>query len=133
MPKHFRKDNPNGITPPNPDVIVTYFDHITKRRGMKTCYTSVSEGEKFINHFDGCLYHTSASSIKIDGHEFIPHSNVIANLCQARATTDRHERIAIDRAILMASRAQEALIRWDLKNKNVQRKNRISQAQNQIQ
>ena len=43
MATHYRKDGPGGLTAPNPDAVKDVVAHITKHRGMKTVYTSVSE------------------------------------------------------------------------------------------
>jgi len=56
---HFRKDSSNGITPPNPDARVSYVDHVTKARGKRTQFTSVSEAADAIRHFAGDLYRCS--------------------------------------------------------------------------
>jgi hypothetical protein len=53
MATHYRKDHPRGITAPNPDAEKDIVSHITKHRGMKTPFTSVSEDEQAIRHFSG--------------------------------------------------------------------------------
>jgi len=56
MTIHYRRDrlkSKGGITPPNPDAPRDLISHITKHRGEKTPYTSVSEDKNAIDHFDG--------------------------------------------------------------------------------
>ena len=44
MTTHYRKDNPNGITAPNPDGNRDIVGHITKYRGIKTPYIGLLAG-----------------------------------------------------------------------------------------
>jgi hypothetical protein len=131
--EHFRKDTPNGITAPNPDGDRNIVEHITKCRGMKTSYTSVSEDRNAIKHFDGELYKTDSKDVIADGHNFKGHSDVIDELRSIIQTSVKSERILADRAFQYAKRAKEALIDWQFLLGNIKRKDRILWCYNHIQ
>ncbi len=130
---HYRKDNPNGITAPNPDGNRSIVEHITKHRGMKTPYTSVSEDPNVIKHFSGDLYKTDPNNIVADGHNFKTHSDVINELRSIIQTSVRSERILANRAFQYAKRAKEGLIDWQFLLNNINRKDRISWCYKHIQ
>ncbi len=100
--------------------------HITKHRGMKTQFTSVSEDRDLIRHFTGTLYVTDSDEITRNGHEFITHPDLMDHLKGVIASTKREERVLASRAFQMASRAREALIDWRFDLERVERKNRIT-------
>lgn len=130
----FRKDNPNGITAPNPDGNRDIIEHITKHRGQKTPYTSVSEDRGAINHFDGVMYTAETASICTDGHDVISHSDISTQLkTTIQSTTDKRERALASRAFMLATRAREALIDWQLNASTIPRKDRITHCFSQIQ
>lgn len=131
--EHYRKDNPNGITPPNPDGNKNLVEHITKHRGMKTPYTSVSEDPNAIKHFSGELYKTDPDNVIADGHNFKSHSDVIDELRSIIQTSAMSERILANRAFQYAKRAKEALIDWQFSLDNIKKKDRISWCYNHIQ
>ncbi|GAA4422411.1 hypothetical protein GCM10023155_06000 [Bremerella cremea] len=133
MALHFRKDSPNGITPPNPDVSVSPVDHITKARGKKTQYTSVSESEDSIRHFSGQCYRCESSEIVSEGHEVLLHADLLMLLRTTALGAQRAEKIKAERALQLATRAREALIDWKFDLKGVARKDRITHSASQIQ
>ena len=133
MVDHYRKDSNNGITSPNPDAPKDVLQHITKHRGMKTPYTSVSEDSNSIMHFDGVLYKTTSSIITVDGHDFKTHKQVLAHLQNIQLTAVRKEKILVNRAIANCSRAKEALVDWNFNLKSVDRKDHISVCYSLIQ
>ncbi len=130
---HYRKDNPNGITPPNPDGDRDIVAHITKDRGMKTPYTSVSEVQNSINHFSGILYKTEPNQIINDKHKFKAHSELMNELRSIILTSSKKERIYAQRAFMLANRAKEALIEWEFILDTVKKKDRIKWCYNHIQ
>lgn len=123
---HYRKDNPKGITPPDPDGDKDIVAHITKHRGMKTPYTSVSEDQNSINHFSGILYKTEPNQIIGDKHKFKAHSELMDELRSIMATSSRKEKIYAQRAFMLASRAKEALVEWEFILNKVKKKDRIN-------
>ena len=113
LPLHYRKDSPHGITPPNLDVDPDIIQHITKHRGLKTPYTSVSESPDAIQHFKGILYTTQPDRIVDDGHIFIGHANLIHHLRSLNQASDRGTRVLAVRALQLSTRAREALVQWE--------------------
>ena len=105
---HYRNDNPKGITAPNPDGDRSIIAHITKHRGMKTPYTSVSEDRNAIQHFDGETYQVESDSVIMDNHVFTKHADLLSELQQSVRATKRAEKVAASRAFMLAQRAKEA-------------------------
>ena len=133
MTTHYRKDNPNGITAPNPDGNRDIVGHITKHRGIKTPYTSVSEDKNAIRHFSGETYKTDSADIEADNHLFITHSTLLQEIGKTVQTAKRGEKILASRAHMLAQRAKEALIDWQFNLDSIERKNRITFCNTQIQ
>ena len=133
MAAHYRKDSPNGITPPNPDAARDVIQHITKHRGMKTPYTSVSPDAAPLRRFDGVLYETDSTLVVDDGHSFIDNPSLMATLQAAKNGATRQERILADRALMLARRVKEALVDWHFDTSAVARKDRINWCAGKIQ
>ncbi len=130
---HYRKDHPKGITPPNPDAERDIVQHITKHRGLKTPYTSVSEDAQCIRHFEGSLYATEPEVILRDGHHFHAHSDIVKELTSLVQSSTRNERILAARALHLAARAKEALIDWQFDLTRINKKARITWCAQHIQ
>lgn len=133
IPVHYRKDSPNGITPPNPDSDVDLIAHITKHRGMKTPFTSVSERAQCLKNFSGDLYSTEPDVIVGGGHRFQSHPEVIDEIRAAIHELRRGERVLAQRAFQYAERAREAVVIWQFHLDGVERKDRISWCATHIQ
>lgn len=123
---HFRKDSAAGITAPNLDSNVDIIGHITKHRGQKTPFTSVSEKVECVKHFDGELYCTEPDTIVADGHDFRRHATVLEQIRSAIQTGRRAEKVLAQRAFQDAERAREAIIGWRFNIDRIDRKDRIS-------
>ncbi len=133
MNLHYRNDNPKGITAPNPDAERNKVAHITKHRGMKTPYTSVSEDKNCIQHFDGVTYQTDPQHIISDNHEFVSHPDLLSELQELVRTSKRADKIVASRAFMLAQRAKEALIDWQFGVSSMDRKSRVTFCYNNIQ
>ena len=131
--QHFRNDSPNGITPPNPDANVSHVDHITKARGKRTQFTSVSQDADSIRHFSGELYRCSRIAVQGDGHTFVEHNDLVDGIRQTILKSRREEKIKAERALQYTTRAKEALINWKFDFRRVPRKDRITRCGDQIQ
>ena len=132
---HYRKDTSKGITPPNPNAEPDMIQHITKHRGQKTPYTSVSESPEAIKHFEGVLYETDPNMIISDNHVFISHTDLIVFLRSQSKSPDRKTKTLAARAYQLADRAREALVEWQFSSifKGTAPKDQISLCRNQIQ
>jgi hypothetical protein len=133
MAPHYRKDGPNGITAPHLDSDKNIVAHITKHRGMKTPYTSVSEEEWAVNHFSGDLYRTESQDIIDDSHKFIAHPDLVDLLKREISTSSRENKDRAQRAYMYAIKAKEALIDWQFHLDGVDRKDRITWCYRHIQ
>ena len=130
---HYRKDNPKGITAPNPDADRDIIQHITKHRGQKTPYTSVSEDSKSIRHIQGILYKVDSQDVQDDGHGFIFHSELIDQVRSVMQSSARADRVLATRAYQLATRAREALIDWQFELSGIAKKDKITWCYNHIQ
>lgn len=130
---HYRKDSPRGITPPNPDAEHDIIQHITKYRGQKTPYTSVSESLDSIRHFDGVPYSIQPSLVTNDDHIFKSHADIVNELKLLNQSSSREQRVLATRALQLATRAKEALIQWNFDLEAVKKKDRIGWCQRNIQ
>ena len=133
MTAHYRRDSAKGVTAPNPDADRDILQHITKYRGQKTPYTSVSEDSKAINHIDGVMYETDSDNVERDAHEFISHSHLTELLRAQLHGSTRGDRVLAARALQLATRAAEALIDWRFTVGGIARKDRVSWCYTQIQ
>lgn len=123
---YYRKDSPKGITPPNPDGTRDMVAHITKHRGMKTPYTSVSEDRNAVRHFSGELYKTDSSDIIRDNHIVITHYDLTEKLKGIIQASRKEEKVIASRAFMLACRAKESLIDWQFRLDSIDRKERIN-------
>ena len=130
---HYRNDHPKGITAPNPDADRGKVAHITRHRGMKSPYTSVSEDKNCIQHFDGVTYQSDSRNIVVDNHGFISHSDLLGELQELVRASKRADKLVASRAFMLAQRAREALIDWRFDLSSVDRKSRITFCHNNIQ
>lgn len=133
MKLHYRNDNPKGITAPNLDAERSKVAHITKHRGMKTPYTSVSEDKDCIQHFGGVTYQTDPQDIISHNHVFVSHPDLLGELQELVRTSKRADKITASRAFMLAQRAKEALIDWQFDITSIDRNRRITFCYNNIQ
>ena len=54
--EYFRRDQSDGISPPDPSKVCTFAEHIVRARGKRTNYTSVSLDPSKIRDFGDALY-----------------------------------------------------------------------------
>jgi hypothetical protein len=133
MSVHYRRDNPNGITAPNPDAPKDKIAHITKYRGGRTPYTSVSEDKMAIEHFDGILYKAESDNIIRDNHIFHDHSSLMTYLKGIIQSSRKGDRVIAERALLLAKHAKEALIDWKFALESIDRNERMTYCYRKIQ
>lgn len=91
----------------NPNNRVSIVDHITKARGEKTQYTSVSDELQKLDQFQGVPWECNAIHIAQDLHIVIDFNTLIGLI---QSSTERNTKKA--RARTHATRAREHLIEW---------------------
>ncbi len=137
MTIHYRRDrlkSKGGITPPNPEAPKDLISHITKHRGEKTPYTSVSEDKNAIDHFDGPqLYKTDSVEITQDGHHFITHLELTEQIKEIANSFQRKEKMRAQRAFQYVKDAKEALIDWQFNLERIDRNDRIDWCYKHVQ
>jgi hypothetical protein len=113
MPEHFRRDQEDGITPPNPVDRSSYAEHIVRARGKRTRFTSLSIDPGAIVDFGPQLWRLIEPLLHADGHGLVNHDVLLRTLRnEARSATDPIAQDLAARAIPRAVRRREALVAW---------------------
>lgn len=129
----FRRDQSDGVTPPNLLKNVTYAEHIVRARGKRSQFTSVSTEKNKITDFGPTLYQLIRDAIDDDGHEIIEHIELITNLQETVKSTDKEERTRAIQALRYARRRFEGLVKWNFTLDGTECKNIITWTFKQIQ
>ncbi len=132
-PDYFRRDQCDGISPPDPTKDFTYAEHIVHARGKRTQYTSVSTDVGKIAIFGETTYRLLTPSVLVDGHRLVSHAELLAELQRVIQIGDKADRQRAIQAKRYATRAREALVEWQLILGSVERKDAINWAKGQIQ
>ena len=133
MPDYYRRDQKGGITAPDLSKHCSFAEHIVRARGKRTKYTSISLDPDKIDDFGPTLYQALISSILSKSHEVIEHNVLLQNLRMAALTGEKLDKRRALQAQLYAKRRREGLIDWVFDTSNVQRKDLISWAFEQVQ
>lgn len=99
MTDYYRKDHPKGITPINPDFEKDVVEHITKARGTKTRYTSVSNSLLSIRWVNGVGYKVVTEKVLTDSHEILNYDYLLELLTKEFQDSARKKRILVNSAI----------------------------------
>jgi len=129
---YFRKDQSDGISPPNLVMDCTYSEHIVHARGKRTQFTSVSLDPNKIKEFGPTLYKLKEEETLSDGHKIIEHQILLDALHTAAQNETKAERIRALQAIRYARRRKEALIDWQFDISSIERKKIITWAKKQV-
>jgi hypothetical protein len=128
--EHYRRDQVDGISPPNLDDVSSYAEHIVHRRGKRTKFTSVSIDPSCIGRDWGDqLWRLNEPMLPPDGHVLIHHEELIAHLRhESVAGLDEARELAM-RAVERARKRKEALVDWrGFELSRVERKERLAWA-----
>lgn len=109
---YFRKDNAEGISPPDLSKVCSYAEHIVRARGKRTQYTSVALSPDKIRDFDGILYRLLPEKIDQDKHIFVEHDQLIDSLRQTATTETKADRLRAIQALRYAKQRTEGLVQW---------------------
>lgn len=130
---YFRRDQSDGISPPDLSKDSTYAEHIVHARGKRTRFTSVSLDLTKIRDFGDASYRLEREKATSDGHSLVEHEALIADLRRIVREGDDDESDLASRALVYATRRREGLVSWSFNISSVARKDVISWADRHVQ
>jgi hypothetical protein len=133
IPDYFRRDQKDGISPPDLSKECTFAEHIVHARGKRTQFTSVSLDLSKLRDFGECDYRLEQEPLFADGHELVEHGVLIDSLRTAAREGEKAERLRAAQALRYATRRKEGLVRWAFDFSRVARKDLIKWAGSQVQ
>ena len=131
--EYFRRDEHDGVTAPDLSKDCTYAEHIVRARGRRTQLTSVSLDPKKIHDFGAALYQVLPDVISQDQHVMVEHLELMSSLRKSAQSCIKEERARAIQAQRYAKRRLEGLVKWNFSIQNVDRKDLITWAFNNIQ
>jgi hypothetical protein len=106
---YFRRDQRDGISPPDLSKICTYAEHIVHARDKRTQYTSVSLDLAKIRDSGDTSYRLKREDAEIDGHAVVEHELLLAELHRVAKEQQKAERQRAIQAIRYARQRMEGL------------------------
>jgi len=130
---YFRRDQMDGISPPDLSKECTFAEHIVHARGKRTQFTSVSRDLTRIRDFGDADYRLERGLTSDDGHELIEHESLMQELRRVVREGEKADRLRAAQAIRYAARRTEGLVNWSFDITNVARKDLITWAWKKVQ
>jgi hypothetical protein len=121
--EYFRRDQADGITPPNLADDSSFAEHIVHARGKRTQLTSLSLAPAAIVKFGPQLWRLLHPKLASDGHGVVDHDTLVRTLRdEARSHPDPVAQDLAVRALKRAIPLREALVCWSFDVSRVARK-----------
>ncbi len=130
---YFRRDQKDGISPPDLSKECTFAEHIVHARGKRTRYTSVSLDLTKVRDFGEADYRLDRELTEKNGHVVVENEVLIAELQKVAKEADKADRLRAVRAIIYATRRKEGLVNWSFDISKVARKDIITLGRTWIQ
>jgi hypothetical protein len=130
---YYRRDQKDGISPPDLSKDCTFAEHIVHARGKRTRYTSISLDLTKIRDFGEVDFRLEREPIDRDGHTVVEHEALIAELQRVAREADKADRLRAVRALSYATRRREGLVSWSFDISRVLRKDIIIWCGDRIQ
>lgn len=130
---YFRRDQREGISPPDLSKRCTYAEHIVHARGKRTQLTSVSLDLAKLRDFGEAAYRLKREETEDDGHGIVEHESLIAELQRVVRDEQKAERSRAIQALRYAKMRLEGLIEWRFDASGVERKDLINWARGKVQ
>src|SRR5436190_20886604 len=102
--EYFRRDQRDGISPPDLSKDCTFAEHIVHARGKRTQFTSVSLDLTKIKDFGDTDYRLEREPTARDGHTLVEHEALLAELRRVVREEEKAERLRAAQALRYASR-----------------------------
>jgi hypothetical protein len=129
---YYRRDQKDGVSPPDLAKECTYAEHIVHARGKRTQYTSVSLDLSRICDFGDCNYKLNRAALTTDGHVLVEHSVLLTELRRVVREAEKDERLRAARALQYAQRRKEGLVHWRFDSTGVARKDLFGWAKGKV-
>lgn len=133
LENYYRRDQKDGISPPDLSKESSFVEHIVHARGKRSSLTSVSLDPAKITEFGPQLYRLKVQELLGDKHELIEHQHLIAHLQNAANSSTKADKAQAIQAHRYALRRKEALIKWMFNTATVERKDLINWAYSHVQ
>ena len=130
---YFRRDQGDGVSPPDLSKVCTFAEHIVHARGKRTQLTSVSLDLSKIRDFGDTEYRLMREETDRDGHEVVEHEALLAELRRAADEEQKAERQRAIQALRYARQRKEGLVKWNFDTSGVDRKDLINWAHGKVQ
>jgi hypothetical protein len=129
---YFRRDQSDGISPPDLSKTYTYAEHIVHARGKRSQFTSISLDVAKIRDFGDTNYRLMREEAERDRHTIIEHEALVAELRRVVAEQDKAERQRAVQAIRYATSRREGLVTWTFDTSGVAGKDLINWAAQKV-
>jgi len=100
---YFRRDQRNGISPPDLSKDCTFAEHIVNARGKRTRFTSVSLDLSKIKDFGDTDYRLERKKLQSENHALIEHEVLIGELRGIIRQREKADRLRAVRALRYAT------------------------------
>ena len=132
-PDYFRRDQRDGVSPPDLAKECTFAEHIVHARGKRTRYTSVSLDLARIKDFGESSYRLERMKLSGDKHVLVRHDSLLDELRTVIRGSQKADRLRAIQALNYATRRKEGLVDWHFDIKGIDRKNLLTWAATKIQ
>ena len=132
-PDYFRRDQKDGISPPDLSKDCSFAEHIVHARGKRTKYTSVSLDLSKIRDFGDTSYLFNQGLTAAHGHILVLHEVLLAALRQVIQDQDKADRLRAIQALRYATKRKEGLVDWRFDTASIARKDLIAWAARHVQ
>jgi hypothetical protein len=130
---YFRRDQKDGISPPDLSKECTFAEHIVHARGKRTPFTSVSLDLARMKDFGEASYKLIREKLEEDNHRLTEHEALLEELRTVAQDGEKADRLRAVQALRYAKKRKEGLIQWVFDISKVARKDVITWAQGKIQ
>jgi hypothetical protein len=121
--EYFRRDQVDGITPPNLADLSSVAEHVVHARGKRTRFTSLSLDPSTIVDFGPQLWRLLQPKLMDEGHGIVEHDSLVRALRdEVRSASDPVAQDLAARALPRVIRRREALVSWSFDLSRVARK-----------
>lgn len=130
---YYRRDQKDGVSPPDLSKVCSYADHIVHARGKRTKFTSLTLDIARCRDFGECTYKLIRELAEADKHQIVEHERLLAELQQTASQGEKDERLKAVHALRYARMRKEGLVDWQFDISRVEQKELITWAHRQIQ
>jgi hypothetical protein len=130
---YFRRDQRDGISPPDLSKESTYAEHIVQARGKRTRYTSVSLDLTKIRDFGDTNYRLERAKLAEDNHGFVEHEELTDELRRTIRDGEKADRLLAVQALRYATKRKDGLVSWTSDISRIARKDLLTWTGTRIQ